>query len=202
MYVVVALFVFERVNRTPHALWKRACGVALLGIALSSRIPYLLVVPPLFALTTQRRGVATAVKLLGAVLAVFTLVTLPVFLPHPLQRFGAQMSQNADKLQHLPPYIPAATLPVVAIGIACISFFVQMTLVRVYLFTGLTSFFLIGPPMAMTVRAEGGLSRRLTPDLEYFALPAIFISLWLSFRLENLMLDKFSPGETDWKLAP
>lgn len=191
MYVATALFLFDRVTRNPHVGWKTISAIVLLGVALSSRIPYILVLPPLFALIAQRNGLGTATRLIGAVLAVFVLVTLPVFLPHPLVRFAAQMSQNADKLQYLPSYLPAVSLPLFAAALACISFFVPMSLPRVYLSLGLTSLLLIGPSMATIVLASSGLGHPLPTDLEYFALPAIFISLWLFSRLEHLALERF-----------
>src|SRR5262249_31142935 len=66
------------------APWKKI-GVAMFtGIALSSRLNYLLLLPLLFAAIARRAGLRDAVVCLIAVSVVFTAITLPFYWHDPI----------------------------------------------------------------------------------------------------------------------
>ena len=188
MYVSVAIYFFASTAEEPRTDWRTYLSVVLLGIALSSRVIYLVAVPPLLAFAVQRSSFRRGAILIGSVLVVFAAVTLPIFAPYPFARFFAQLHQNSDKTQLLPLYLPAWSLVAAAFLLGAISFTTRMTVPKIYLFAGLSTSLMLLPPMALFVRAQGGLSHRLTPDLEYLAVGAIFFSIWIFSYWEQVSL--------------
>jgi len=199
MYVSIALWTFARAVSRPNTTWRTLLAVVFLGIALSSRILYLVTIPPMLALALQRTQPRRAWFLIGGVLLTAALVTLPVLSPHVLQHLQAQLNQNADKLRPLPPYLRGRALSLAAMALACSSFFLQMTLRRVFLLAGLSSLIMVLPPMALIVHLGGGFARPLTTDLEYFAVSAVFIALWVFARWEQTSIANTMPAS---RLSP
>ena len=66
------------------ATWKKVVAAVFTGIALSSRMNYLLLVPLLFAALSRRAGPAAALSSLSVVGFVFALVTLPFYWHDPV----------------------------------------------------------------------------------------------------------------------
>jgi hypothetical protein len=187
MYVAIALYLFYRALLRSETNWASVLSIVLLGIALSSRVVYAVTLVPVFALALQRTGWRRALKFTAGVIAVSLLVTLPVFAPHPVTRLLLQLNQNADKFDYLPSFLPPVALPLSALCIVCSSFFVRMTLPRVYLISGLATFVMVGPPMLSICIAQG-LSQKLPTDLEYLAVSCLFVALWLFSRLERVAI--------------
>lgn len=185
MYIAVAIFLFDRAIRRPGSRLLAVASIGLLGIALSSRIVYIVALPPLLGLALQKTTLRRALLFISLAVMVAALVTIPVFLPHPMGRILTQLGQNADKFQNLPRWIPPSSLPVAALALGCVAFFIRMNLARVYLLFGSSSLIMILPPMASVIHAEGGLGRPLPTDLEYLAISAIFLSLWLFWSFER-----------------
>ena len=179
MYVSVAIYFFAKAAESRRTGWRTLLSVVLLGVALSSRVIYLVTVPPLLAYAIQRGSLRRGLSLIGSVVAISAAVTLPVFAPYPFTRFITQLHQNSDKLQLLPAYLPAWSLVAAAFLVSAISFAIRMTMPRIFMFAGLATLIMLLPPMALFVSAEGGLLHRLTPDLEYLAISAIFLALWI-----------------------
>jgi ALG3 protein len=67
------------------ATWKKVAAAVFTGIALSSRMNYLLLVPPLAAALSRRASVADAVRYLGVIGAAFAAVTLPFYWHNPIE---------------------------------------------------------------------------------------------------------------------
>ena len=84
--------------------------------------------------------------------------------------------------------MPGKALPIAAIVVSTVSFFLRMNLRRLYLILGISSLIMVLPPMVFIVHAEGGLLRPLTTDLEYFAMSSLFLALWLFARWEREFL--------------
>jgi hypothetical protein len=185
MYVCLALFLVVRQTSTPSSPTQTVLAVMFLGFALSSRIIYLVTLPPVVALLVQRAGWRRALLMTGGAVVMAMAVSLPVFSPHPFQHLVAQLQQNGDKLQLIPPWLSGPVLPAVALATACCAFFLRMDLGRVFLLSGTASLVLVLPPMAMIVRNEGGLLHPLTTDLEYFAPSSMFLALWALSRWEQ-----------------
>lgn len=97
-------------------------SVCLLGLALSSRALYAVTIVPLLAFGI-RNGAAKRTILMIFVLLIAACATLPVFLPHPVSGLAAQLAQNTDKLQFLPPFLPAKLLTLLAFLVASLGFF-------------------------------------------------------------------------------
>lgn len=188
LYVSIAMFTFYRAIDREAMDWKTYLSVIFLGLALSSRIIYVVTLPTLLALALQSPKQRRSVLLLTGALFTSALVTLPVFMPHPFEHLREQLNQNADKLKLLPALISGNTLPVIALAVASLAFFQRMTLQLAFLLTGAASLIMILPPMLLFVSKEGGLRKPLTPDLEYLAVCAIFLSLWIFARWEQLAI--------------
>ena len=185
IYISIAVFLFTHTVERRRIDWLGILSVILLGVALSSRVIYMVVLFPLLAFTWQRTSLRRTVILFAGVLAVAAMATLPVFSPHPISRLLAQLGQNHDKFQALPAYLPGELLPPIALFIASVSFFVPVNLSRIYLISGVATLVMLLPPMAGIVAAEGGLSRPLNTNIEYLAVSVLFIGLWIFSRWEQ-----------------
>lgn len=131
-YIAIASTLFYR--SLGHSLNASIPAALFLGVALSSRILYAVILIPLLALTLQRTSRLRAAGLFFLVLLAACAVTLPVLSPHPLPRLLLQLQQNAIKLRYIPSAIhPQWTLPLLAIVVACTAFFVRMDLPRLFL---------------------------------------------------------------------
>jgi hypothetical protein len=97
--------------------WAAALAALFLGLALSSRLNFLFVLPPLLVAVWRRSGARAAVAAAGLVAAAFAAVTLPFYLGHE-SRFtpiGA-----SDKLVGFNGEIPGGARTVIAAGL-CLS---------------------------------------------------------------------------------
>ncbi|MBN1122645.1 MAG: hypothetical protein JXJ17_16325 [Anaerolineae bacterium] len=110
IYVVVFLFLTIRVFSIPKALlWEKiACSIAL-GIGLSSRPYYFILIPLLFVVLLRITNMKTALIGTGAVTLVASLVTLPYYLYDP----GAFTPLAVNRLASLDSIIPYASLIVI-----------------------------------------------------------------------------------------
>lgn len=185
LYVSVALFLFTRTVERARLSWLGVFSVILLGIALSSRVIYVITLFPILAFTWQRTSWRRTLILFAGVLTVTAMATLPVFAPHPISRLLNQLEQNADKFQALPAYLPGKFLPPLAILVASVSFFVPITLARIYLISGIGTLIMLLPPMAGIVAAQGGLTQPLSTDIEYLSVSVLFLGLWIFFKWEQ-----------------
>lgn len=178
MYVCIALFCFAKATDRDASWPKVTAAVTFLGIALSSRVVYVVVLPPMFAYVAQRNRLGRTLALCGGVLLAAALVTLPVFFPHPIAHLYAQLNQNANKLTVLPSFLTGVTLPTAALLVASAAFFFRMSLPRVFLLSGVAASILVVPPMIFFVRTQGGFTKPLSTDLEYLAVGAMLLGLW------------------------
>ncbi len=189
MYVSIALFLLAQAVTRPASTVKVTLAVVFLGVALSSRVLYFVVIPPVLALTLQRTSTRRALVIIGGVLLTCAMVTLPVFLPHAFSLLRAQLNQNADKLRLLPRFLSGNTLPATALLLSSISFLIHMNLLRIFLLVGMATLVLVLPPMFFIIQAEGGFARPLTTDIEYFAVSAVFLAIWAMAAWEDIGLD-------------
>ena len=185
LYISVALFLFTLTVERNRLSWLGVFSVTLLGIALSSRAIYMVTLFPLLAFTWQHTSRKRTLILFAGVFAATAMATLPVFAPHPLSHLLAQLGQNADKFQALPEYLPGKLLPPLAILVACASFFVPVTLPRIYLMSGIATLVMLLPPMVGIVAVQGGLSHPLSTDIEYLSVSVLFLELWIFSEWEQ-----------------
>ena len=84
IYVLVAsLFFLRAIQQRQSSKWLLFGAAAALGLALSSRANYFLLLPVLFFVVVWLRGFWSAAKHLAVVLAILALVTLPFYLYDP-----------------------------------------------------------------------------------------------------------------------
>ena len=185
LYISIAIFLFTRTVLRNRITWLGILSVIIVGVALSSRAIYVVTLFPLLAFTWQRTSARRTAVLFAGILAVALLATLPIFLPHPITRLLAQLAQNADKFQALPGYLPGKLLAPMALLVASVSFFVPVTLVRIYLISGIATLVMLLPPMAGIVRSQGGFTRPLSVDLEYLSVSVLFLGLWVFLKWEQ-----------------
>ena len=92
---------------------RRLLLAALLGLALSSRLNYLLVAPPLLAHGARRRGVRAALGEAGVIGAAWAAVTLPLYLADPA---GFSPLHTVGKLAQFGAVIPGAEWAITALA--------------------------------------------------------------------------------------
>jgi hypothetical protein len=78
--ITILLGMLSILRLAPNAAsWKKVGAAVFTGIALSSRLNYLLLVPPLFAAVARRAGLREAFVCVLAISLAFTAVTLPFY---------------------------------------------------------------------------------------------------------------------------
>ncbi|HTF63499.1 MAG TPA: hypothetical protein VK638_12415, partial [Edaphobacter sp.] len=143
-YVAIAVALFIRSR--DRAIYVCVPAALFLGITLSSRIIYPVILIPLLALTLQRTSRSRTIALFVIVLIAAAAVTLPIFAPHPFAHLLQQLGQNAGKLRYIPSTLhPRWTLPVLAVILAGTAFVARMTLPRLFLTFSITSFVMLAP---------------------------------------------------------
>jgi hypothetical protein len=180
-YLVIAVTLFtQSLDRSFYASIPAAL---FLGIALSSRIIYAVILIPLLALTLQRTSRPRVAILLFAILLAASAVTLPVFTPHPLPHLLQQLLQSAPKLRYLPRALhPQVTLPALALLLASIAFFIRMNLPRLFLIFSVCSFVMLSPfVVSFALHAE-----QLRYAFFYLSASTLSFSLWALSRYERL----------------
>jgi len=178
-YVIISMMCFA--ESSPRQASCFIPAAIFLGLTLSSRGIYFLVLIPMFVLTLQRVGRVRTAILFGIVLATATLVTIPIFLPHPVTNLLRQLGQNSDKLRYIPNTLhPQWTIPLLALAVICSSFFVRMNLPRLFLILGASSFVMLAPPIA-TLAAHMG---KLPYECSYLSVSVLFFSLWALSKYE------------------
>lgn len=137
---------------------------------------------PLLALTLQRISRSRAILLFCIVLIAAAAVTLPIFAPHPIAHLFQQLNQNATKLRYVPSALhPRWTLPLLALLITGIAFFIRMDLPpRLFLIFSVTSFVMLAP-FAITFALH---SEKLRYNLSYLGICALSFALWALSQYE------------------
>jgi hypothetical protein len=157
-------------------------AAVFLGLTLSSRSIYLVVLIPLLVLTSQRTTRLRTTIFFVVVLAVVAGVTLPIFMPHPVTHLLQQLSQNSGKLRYIPDSLhPQWALPFLAFIVICVSFFVRMDMRRLFLIFSISSFAMIAPPV-VTLAVH---MRKLPYECSYLSISVLSFSLWALSRYEG-----------------
>jgi len=191
-YVTIAIALFYASLRT--SIYTSIPAALFLGVTLSSRIIYVLVLIPLLALTIQRTSRTRTALLFLLVLLSACAVTLPVFTPHPFPKLLEQLQQNSLKLRYIPrPIHPQISLPLLAILVSCVSFFLPMNLTRLFLFFSAATFILLAP----FVLTFALYSYMLRYAFFYLSVSTLSFSLWALSRYENLAPPPLSPLESE-----
>ncbi|QHN05303.1 hypothetical protein FTO74_02970 [Granulicella sp. WH15] len=180
-YLAIAVALFIRsLDRTFYVCIPAAL---FLGVTLSSRIVYALILIPLLALTLQRTSRSRTIALFAIILIAAAAITLPVFTPHAFTHLLQQLDQNASKLRYIPSALhPRWTLPVLAVIVACTTFLVHMNLPRIFLTLSITSFVMLAPfVIAFSLHAK-----KLSYEFSYLSVCVLSFSLWALSRYERL----------------
>jgi hypothetical protein len=192
-YLAIAVALFIRsLNRAFYACIPAAL---FLGVTLSSRIIYAIILIPLLALTLQRTSRSRTIALFVIVLIAATAVTLPVFAPHAFTHLVQQLDQNARKLRYIPTALhPRWTLPLLAVIVACTTFFVRMDLPRLFLTFSVTSFVMLAP-FVVTFALH---SERLRYNFSYLSVCTLSFSLWALSQYERIAKQATSASDGRW----
>jgi hypothetical protein len=187
-YIAIAVALFNR--SLDHSLYASIPAALFLGVALSSRILYAVILIPLLSLTLQRSSRLRAAVLFFLVLLAACAVTLPVLAPHPLSRLLLQLQQNAIKLRYITSELhPQWTLPLLAILVACTAFFVRMDLPRLFLIFSAATFVMLAP-FVVTFALH---SDKLRYAFFYLSVSTLSFSLWALSRYEQKSPRLFDP---------
>jgi hypothetical protein len=194
-YVAIAVALF---TRSLGRSWYVSIPAALfLGVALSSRIIYAVILIPLLAPALQRTSRSRTFVLFLVVLIAAAAVTLPIFAPHPFTHLLEQLDQNARKLRYIPAALhPRWTLPLLAVVASCIAFFVRMDLPRLFLNFSVASFVMLAPFVATFALH----SEKLRYAFFYLSVCSLSFSLWALSRYEcarGQSEEEASPGFFD-----
>jgi ABC-type multidrug transport system fused ATPase/permease subunit len=184
-YVAIAVALFVR---TLGRRWHVCIPAALfLGVTLSSRIVYAVLLMPLLALALQRTSRTRAIGLFAVILGAAAAVTLPVFAPNAGTHLLQQLNQNAGKLRLVPGALHASwSLPLLAVILAGVSFFVRMTFSRVMLAFSVASFVMLAP-FVVTFAIH---SERLRYNFSYLGICVLPFALWALSLYERIGLEE------------
>lgn len=179
-YIAIAIALFDRFLDRPFYAFTPAA--LFLGVALSSRIIYGIMLIPLLSLTLQRTSRSRTAALFFIILLAACAVTLPVFTPHPLPHLLQQLEQNSVKLRYIPAAVhPQWTLPLVAILLSCSAFFVRMNLPNLFLTFSVATFVMLSPFVVTFVLH----SDKLRYVFFYLSVSTLSFSLWALSRYEH-----------------
>jgi hypothetical protein len=119
IYVLVfMLLTVKWVSSADAPAWKRVLAALVLGIGLSSRANFLLVMPQLFAALTIKAGWRAALKYVAVAGAAFAAVTIPFWIHDPLG--FTPLHAQSHKVAEFQTILPFAGLVVPALG-ACLA---------------------------------------------------------------------------------
>lgn len=166
----------------------RWLSVVFLGIALSSRVIYVVVPPLIFAYLLQTKGFTTALRCLSVMLAIATGITLPFYLHDPSHFSPLHVAGKLAFLPHPAARLMMIALPALALLIACTGFLQRLTLPRIYLLMGLAT----GVMLFTTELLQLVLLRFSTTawiELEYLAASVLFLNLWAFYRLDDQLVE-------------
>ncbi|WP_216843012.1 hypothetical protein [Granulicella sp. S190] len=182
-FFYIAIAVTLLYDSLRHSFYACVPAALFLGITLSSRIIYAIVIIPLLALLLQRTTRSRAALLLIFVLITASAVTLPVFTPHPATNLLHQLQQNSPKLRYIPSALhPQKTLPLLSALVACTAFFLRMDLPRFFLVFSAAAFVLLAP-FVVTFALHADYLRYA---FFYLSASTLSFSLWALSRYETI----------------
>jgi hypothetical protein len=180
-YLAIAVALFTQ--SLDRSFYAGIPAALFLGVALSSRIIYAVVLLPLLVLTLQRTSRSRTVALFCIVLIAAAAVTLPIFAPHPFTHLLQQLNQNARKLRYIPSALhPQSTLPLLALMVGCSAFFARMDLPRLFLTFSIASLAMLAP-FVITFALH---SEQMRYNFSYLSVCTLSLSLWALSRYELL----------------
>ncbi len=186
LYICTGVLWFLWSSKQPG--WRHVLAGVFLGVALSSRPIYGIILPPvLFAFILQRNGFGQALRSVALVAATALAVTLPIYLIDPSHFAPFHLGDKLYFLPHLTQKLLLVLLPLAALLVSCAGFFVHLELPRVFLLLGLSSTLILLPPGIASLAVNGStLAGWLM--LMYVNAATIFFGLWAFFRLEEQWL--------------
>ena len=184
-YVCILVYVFLKTFEQNAWGWKHIVSGFLLGLALSSR-PTFVVIPPLLLayLLQHSRRTAEAWRSLALPLLVAAAVTLPFYLYNPRHFSPLHIRGKLDFLPPIAGNVLMVGLPLVAVAVACLGFFVRLTMPRLFLIAGIAMGFITLSPALMQAGMTG-FSRVGWGLLDYSIPAATFVGLWTFSRYEQ-----------------
>jgi hypothetical protein len=127
IYIVVSMWIMlSTIPAAAKPLWTKVLPAILLGIALSSRSTFILVMPLFLAVLVQRAGWSKAIGYLSISGIAFLVVTLPFWIVNPSG--FAPFTVQSEKLKFVEEILPFAgvIVPAVAGLMACLLAFQDM----------------------------------------------------------------------------
>jgi len=107
IYILIMMWIMMRTIPDPQSLeWKRIVPVIILGIGLSSRSTFMLVMPLFLSVLVQSSNWKTAIKYLSISAVAFLAVTLPFWVYDPAG--FAPLTVQSDKLKFIESILPFA----------------------------------------------------------------------------------------------
>jgi hypothetical protein len=189
-YIAIAVALFNR--SLNHSFYAGIPAAVFLGVTLSSRISYAIILIPLCALTLQRTSRSRTAALLFIVLLTAAIVTLPVFAPQPLPHLLQQLQQNSLKLRFIPNAVhPQWTLPLLAALVSCTAFFIRMNRARLFLLFSVATLVML-TPFVLTFALHAA---QLRYAFFYLSVSTLSFSLWaLSLYENSYHADRIAPN--------
>lgn len=194
LYIAIAIWWIVRAHQSGSA-WQCWLAAVFLGIALSSRVIYVVIPPIVFAWLTQRHGLSAAIRTVAVSVVVALGLTLPFYLHDPAHFTPLNVNGKLAFLSPSLQRIAQTVCPALAMLIACTAFFQRLTLPRLFLLAGLATGAILFPATILFLFYD----RFLLPSqllLEYVTPTAIYVSLWAFSRFEALNLSASPLPET------
>jgi hypothetical protein len=184
MYICVAVFLFLRTFDDDEMGWRHLLAGALLGLSLSSRVVYVVIPPLVLAYLLQRgKGAAAALRSVALPILLAIAITVPFYLYDPAHFSPLEVGA---KLKFMPPeyaQLMKILLPALALSIACMGFFLRLSMRRLYLLAGLAAAMIVLPSglIAFGMHQNGyGIE-----SVDYSKSAMIFIALWAFAKFES-----------------
>jgi hypothetical protein len=185
-YVCAAVMLFLGAHASARSVALRLGTAVLLGVTLSSRLVYpIVIVPLLAAYLARRRGPRAATLCLLTPLIVAIGITVPFYLYDPAQFAPLHVQQKLLFLPRAEAQAVLIGLPLAAALVACSGFLVHLTLARIFLIAGVaSSTILLLPSVLMLLQTP--VSQFNWQLLSYANASATFVALWAFQALSPL----------------
>ena len=188
LYICVAVFWFLLESRPSAARWRHWLSALFLGLALSSRLSYLLIIPILVsAYLIKMLGIRAGIVRALAAFMTTAAVTLPFYL---FDRQHFSPLHVANFLSAMTPahqHVTFALLTGSAVLICLSAFLQKLTVSRIYLLAALAAAVILVPP-GLIVAIHQSFSVEGVLVLGYTDTAYICLALWLCYSFEKKSL--------------
>jgi hypothetical protein len=190
-YICVTVFAFLRTFEENNVGWRHILAGILLGIALSSRTVFVVVLPLILAYLAQHgKGTKSALRSFALPILVAAAVTVPIYLYDPRNFTPLHVATKLNAVP-IPPEFRSfllILLPTLALIVASLGFFLQLTMPRLFLLAGLASAVILFTP-SLIMMVQNPFSSQCLGLINYSETASMLTALWAFYRFEGASHD-------------